>query len=68
MGQEEDDDDEDDTVYTIPKFNFEHDEDKIKKFFKGKTGTTLVSILVGIVVLMILKKIYNMALNRLFKK
>ena len=66
VGQE-DDDDEDDSVYTIPKFNFEHDEDKIKKFFKGKTGTTLVSILVGIVALMILKKIYNMALNRLFK-
>ena len=67
MGQE-DDDDEDDSVYTIPKFNFEHDEDKIKQFFKGKTGTTLVSILVGIVTLMILKKVYNIALSHLFKK
>ena len=67
VGQE-DDDDEDDSVYTIPKFNFEHDEDKIKQFFKGKTGTTLVSILVGIVTLMILKKVYNIALSHLFKK
>ena len=62
-----DDDDEDDSVYTIPKFNFEHDEDKIKQFFKGKMGTTLISLLVGIIALIILKKIYNMVLNKLFK-
>ena len=67
VGQE-DDDDEDDSVYTIPKFNFEHDEDKIKQFLQGKTGTTLISLLIGIVALMILKKVYNTVLNKLFKR
>lgn len=67
VGQE-DDDDEDESVYTIPKFNFEHDEDKLKQFFKGKTGMTLVSVLVGIVALIILKKVYNIVLGTLFKK
>ena len=67
VGQE-DDDDEDDSVYTIPKFNFEHDEDKIKQFLTGKTGTTLLSILIGIVSLIILKKVYDMVLNKFFKQ
>ena len=67
VGQE-DDDDEDESVYTIPKFNFEHDEDKIKKFLQGKWGTALISILMGMIALMMLKKVYNIALNKLFKR
>ena len=64
VGEEEEE--EEIHTYNIPKFDFQKEELEFKKIMKSKWGRPIILIGSGILLLVLLKKIYDKALEKLF--